>query len=203
LLVESDARTASLISAVLEARGLGPVEVVRTVAGAREWARAFVASQVIVALDLPGGDALQLIDVFRRSAATSAILILTSAKDERGVLRALRAGADGCLFKEELGARLAGASEGSGEAASRGAASRKGQGGERSAPVLPSITPRESSVLDLLATGGGYAEIADELAIAINTVRTHVRSLYDKLGVENRAEAVNLAWNLGLLRRGA
>jgi ATP/maltotriose-dependent transcriptional regulator MalT len=53
--------------------------------------------------------------------------------------------------------------------------------------------------LELLATGGGYAEIAGHLEIEVNTVRTHVRSLYDKLGVQNRAEAVNLGWSLGLL----
>jgi LuxR family maltose regulon positive regulatory protein len=66
-------------------------------------------------------------------------------------------------------------------------------------PRRSGLTPKEHLVLELLATGAGYAEIARSLDIELNTVRTHVRSLYDKLGVQNRAEAVNLGWSLGLL----
>jgi ATP/maltotriose-dependent transcriptional regulator MalT len=67
---------------------------------------------------------------------------------------------------------------------------------------LPVLTPRESQVLKFLATGGSYVEIGRELKIELNTVRTHIRSLYDKLGVINRAEAVNLGWSFGLLQHG-
>jgi LuxR family maltose regulon positive regulatory protein len=66
-------------------------------------------------------------------------------------------------------------------------------------PFLPALTAREREVLELLSTGAGYTEIARELAVSLNTVRSHIRSLYDKCGVENRAEAVNMGWNLGLL----
>jgi two-component system nitrate/nitrite response regulator NarL len=62
------------------------------------------------------------------------------------------------------------------------------------------LTPKEASVLSLLAGSGGYAEIAKELKVELNTVRTHIGSLYEKLGVENRAEAVNLTRTLGLIR---
>lgn len=71
----------------------------------------------------------------------------------------------------------------------------------RSRPTLPTLTPRERSVLELLASGRGYADIASSLKIELNTVRTHVRSIYEKLAVQNRAEAVNVGWTLGLLRR--
>jgi DNA-binding CsgD family transcriptional regulator len=64
----------------------------------------------------------------------------------------------------------------------------------------PAITHRECHVLELLATGNSYLEIARELGIELNTVRTHIRSLYEKLGVGNRAEAVNLGWSFGFLR---
>ena len=66
--------------------------------------------------------------------------------------------------------------------------------------ILPALTPKERSVLEELATGGGYAEIGSSLKIELNTVRTQIRSPYEKLGVENRAEADNLGWALGLLR---
>jgi DNA-binding CsgD family transcriptional regulator len=71
------------------------------------------------------------------------------------------------------------------------------------ATIRPSLTRRERAVLELISTGASYAEIGRDLGIEINTVRTHVRSLYDKMGVENRAEAVNLGWALGLLRPGS
>jgi two-component system nitrate/nitrite response regulator NarL len=65
---------------------------------------------------------------------------------------------------------------------------------------IPALTPREIQVLEFLATGGSYVEIARELKIELNTVRTHIRSIYDKLGVINRAEAVNLGWSFGILQ---
>jgi DNA-binding CsgD family transcriptional regulator len=64
----------------------------------------------------------------------------------------------------------------------------------------PRLTARETEVLRLLASGGAYAEIGRELHIELNTVRTHIRSIYEKLGVINRAEAVNIGWSLRLLR---
>jgi LuxR family maltose regulon positive regulatory protein len=70
------------------------------------------------------------------------------------------------------------------------------------APLLPMLTAREREVLELLSTGAGYAEIGRELAVSVNTVRSHIRSLYDKCGVANRAEAVNMGWHLGLIARG-
>ncbi|MFO1399588.1 MAG: response regulator transcription factor, partial [Steroidobacteraceae bacterium] len=61
------------------------------------------------------------------------------------------------------------------------------------------ITPRELSVLQELAAGRSNKEIAARLAIAPDTVKTHVARLYDKLGARRRTEAVNRARELGIL----
>jgi ATP/maltotriose-dependent transcriptional regulator MalT len=66
-------------------------------------------------------------------------------------------------------------------------------------PYPLSLTPREADVLHELALGGSYVDIAHSLYVTENTVKTHIASLYRKLGVERRAEALRRARELGLL----
>ena len=56
------------------------------------------------------------------------------------------------------------------------------------------LTPRETEILDYLAKGYLYKEIADELFISKETVKKHIHSIYDKLHVQNRTEALNKAF---------
>ena len=65
-------------------------------------------------------------------------------------------------------------------------------------PVSP-LSARETEVLRLLTTPLSHAEIAEELVVSVNTVRSHVKSIYGKLEVHNRMEAVERARELGLL----
>ncbi len=60
------------------------------------------------------------------------------------------------------------------------------------------LTRRERAVLDCLMTGQSNKEIARSLGVSPNTVKTHISNLYSKLGVERRADAVNLARDLNL-----
>jgi LuxR family maltose regulon positive regulatory protein len=69
----------------------------------------------------------------------------------------------------------------------------------RSAPTGKSLTDRERSVLRLLPTSLTQREIGEELFLSINTVKSHVKSIFGKLGVESRAAAVARARELGLL----
>ncbi|HEV7210551.1 MAG TPA: LuxR C-terminal-related transcriptional regulator [Blastococcus sp.] len=64
----------------------------------------------------------------------------------------------------------------------------------------PVLTERETAVLELLPSLLTAAEIADEFTVSVNTVKSHIRSVYAKLGVSNRREAVDLAARRGLLR---
>ncbi|MDD4336817.1 MAG: response regulator transcription factor [Firmicutes bacterium] len=64
---------------------------------------------------------------------------------------------------------------------------------------LPRLTPTETEVMDRLAQGKSNRVIAEEMFISINTVKTHVRSIFQKLGVNTRASAVRLATAAGLL----
>jgi DNA-binding CsgD family transcriptional regulator len=61
------------------------------------------------------------------------------------------------------------------------------------------LTAREADVLDQLALGSSYTEIAQALYITENTVKTHLMSLYRKLGVEKRSAALRVARTVGLI----
>jgi DNA-binding CsgD family transcriptional regulator len=63
-------------------------------------------------------------------------------------------------------------------------------------PVRSRLTPREWEVLDLLSEGKGTAEIADQLVVSLETVRSHIKNTMRKLGVSSRKEAVALAERL-------
>ena len=68
-------------------------------------------------------------------------------------------------------------------------------------PLVEALSDRELDVLRLLDTDLGGPDIARELSVSVNTVRTHTRHIYAKLGVTTRREAVREAARLGVLRR--
>jgi DNA-binding NarL/FixJ family response regulator len=212
LLVEDDERIAAAIRIILSDAGFASLEVVCTAARAECHVISARPDLVLVDLGLPDRDGIELIRRLRAVGVLQPILVVTSATAADRVLAALQAGADGYLYKEDMNARLAGALRElvqGGTPLSRGASRavlaelRRCTAGPRNDVVLPDLTGRERRVLDLLSTGASYADIGRELDIGVNTVRTHIRGLYDKLGVQNGPEAVSLGWSLGLLRPGA
>jgi DNA-binding NarL/FixJ family response regulator len=206
LVVEDDARMAALVSTILRLGGFTRVEISGTAREAETRIREVTPDLVLVDLRLPDLDGVALIREARHAAFRNPILVITSVTSDEQVLAALGAGANGYLFKEDLDVRLGNALR---ELADGGLPLSPGAAQvvlrqirpERAHGHRPHLTSREAAVLEHLATGASYAEIGRELEVGINTVRTHIRSLYEKLGVENRAEAVNLAWNLSILRR--
>jgi LuxR family maltose regulon positive regulatory protein len=66
-------------------------------------------------------------------------------------------------------------------------------------PLIEPLSPRETEVLRLLTTYLSHAEMAEELVVSLNTVRSHVKNIYSKLDVHSRLEAVERARELGLL----
>lgn len=212
LVVEDDSRVSALITTILAEAGFSYLTVADTAARAASAIRSATPELMLVDLGLPDRDGVELIRQVRSEGHLALpILVLSSATGPERVLAALEEGADGYLFKEDLRGGLASALREvarGGLPLSRGAARAvlgrlRGLGGGARPAVLPALTARERDVLSLLSTGAKYAEIGAELGIGTNTVRSHIRSLYDKCGVQNGAEAVNLAWHLGLLERHA
>ena len=124
------------------------------------------------------------------------ILMLTMYEDTDLVFDSILAGASGYLVKRTPPAKIleaieeisSGASPVSGRIAHKMVEHFRNM--KRSAPELENLSRREQEVLELLAKGYRYKEIADVLAIGFDTVRSHLRSIYDKLHVHTRTEAV-------------
>ncbi|MGK9464808.1 response regulator [Streptomyces sp. G6] len=127
------------------------------------------------------------------------VLVLTTYDTDADITRAIEAGATGYLLKaerpEELFAAIHAAAQGrttlSGPVAGRVMANMRSP--------RPSLTDRERDILAQLATGLGNREIARALFISEATVKTHLRRIYDKLGVDTRAGAVAVAKEQRLL----
>jgi DNA-binding NarL/FixJ family response regulator len=124
--------------------------------------------------------------------------MLTVYEDSDHILDALKAGATGYLLKqtphEELLAALKGVSAGGSPMTGSIARKLVLSFQTPSAQALPrenvDLTPREREVLELLARGYLYKEIADALQISTPTVNTHIRRIYEKLHVQSRGSAV-------------
>ncbi len=154
---------------------------------------------VVVDLELPGISGEDCIRALSALLPTAAFVVLTVHEDPSRVFAALRAGANGYLLKgappSEIAAGIRAAARGGSPLSPMvaGMVIRSFQNTPEvtKAPLpLPSLTPRERQVLELLATGMVPKEAAAELNIGYETVRDYLKSIYQKLHVRSRTEAV-------------
>jgi DNA-binding NarL/FixJ family response regulator len=163
---------------------------------------------VVLDIRMPLVDGLQATRDLRRKLPNSPrVLILTTFGDDENVYAALHAGADGFLPKRARPAEIVDAVRvvAGGEsllfpAAIRSLAARHAPAGTRTGAAVHDLTARERDVLRLMARGLSNAEIADELFLGLQTVKTHVSSLLRKLGARDRTQAVIAAYESGLVR---
>jgi len=162
---------------------------------------------VLVDLGLPDLDGVALIARLTTASPDVPVLVLSGATSHARVTAALKAGACGYIYKEDVGSRLGPALEeayGGGAPMSADAARYVLEQFRSLAPASDTaesdLTTREREVVTLLAKGLKYEEIADQLGVSINTVRTHIRATYDKLHATNKAQAILAARREGWLR---
>lgn len=130
---------------------------------------------------------------------STAVLVLTTYADDESILGALRAGARGYLTKdagrEELEAAIRSVASGQSTFAPEVGARLIGRltGGVPLSTRFPSLTPRELEVLALIANGLSNSEIAAATFISVATVKTHINSIFSKLGARDRAQVIALA----------
>ena len=152
---------------------------------------------VLMDMHLPGASGIDCVTRLRAALPTTQIIMLTVEENPDRVFESLKAGATGYLVKhvapEEILQAIAEVHQGG--APMSGQIARMVVNTFR-APALESaaykLSPREESILRLLAKGLRSKEVADELGIGVGTVNTHVRHIYEKLHVRSRAEAVAL-----------
>jgi DNA-binding NarL/FixJ family response regulator len=183
--------------------GVVDVEVVGEAAdGAEAVVQARVLSPDVVLMDLrmPGTDGVTAIRRLAQEQLPTRVLVLTTYDTERDVLPAIEAGATGYLLKdaprEELLRAVRAAARG--EAVLSPAVATRLLGQVR-APEREPLSTRELEVLGLIAAGKSNREAARGLFISEATVKTHLLHVYAKLGVKDRAAAVAVAYQRGLL----
>lgn len=152
----------------------------------------------VIDLRMPDGDGIATIKGLVARDATTRVLVLTTYDNEEDIFQALEAGARGYLLKDTTKEELI-------------EAVRQVHLGERFLPkavaarladrlIRPSLTPRELDVLRLVSRGRSNKEMASAMFVSEETVKTHMKALFQKLGVHDRAEAVSVSLQRGIIR---
>ncbi|MDX1993661.1 MAG: response regulator transcription factor [bacterium] len=180
------------------------LEVVGEAASGEEAVQAYQTLRpdvVLMDLVMPGTGGVGAVRAIREIDSRARILVLTSYHDDHLVREALQGGALGYLLKnvtvDDLVKAIQGAREGKAALAQEAASVLLKVMHHPVSEVV--LTTREKSILTLMAQGQNNTEISKALYLSISTVKKGVSSILDKLGANNRAEAVALAMQHGLV----
>ena len=168
-------------------------------------ARALAPDVLLCDLEMPGLTGMEVTEALAADGADVQVLILSAYEDADYIFGVLDRGAAGYLTKQEPMPAVAEAVRGvvGGQTGWLSARIQRlladGRLRRRRPPELyASLSPRERETLDLLALGLTNDEIAERLFVSPSTTKKHVVSIYDKLGVRTRAQAVAWAWKNGV-----
>lgn len=165
---------------------------------------------VLMDVRMPGMNGIEATRRILKSGVETRVLILTTFDLDEYVYEALRAGASGFLLKDVTarqlvdGVRIVAAGEAllaptvTRRLLERFAPSLPGAD-ERPPPALSSLTERELEILTLLSSGLSNAELGAQLYLSEPTIKTHLSSIFRKLGVRDRVQAVIAAYDAGLV----
>lgn len=217
LLVEDDAPTRAHLARAIEAHPQLDLLAARGTFGeARDDLNATAPDVLLTDLGLPDGSGIDLIRHARQHTPKAQIMVVTVFGDEKNVISSIEAGASGYLLKD-------GTSEAIGESVlqlmdggspmsapiarrllerfrSEAPPAEASSTGEPPKRPRASLTSRETEILQLIAKGFSFPEIASLLSISAHTVTSHVRHIYEKLEVNSRGEAVYEAVQQGLIK---
>lgn len=217
VIVEDDQRTRAHLCAAIDGRPeLRLAACFERAQPAIAWFGANQVDVLLADLGLPDGSGIDVIRACAAQCPRCDIMVITMFGDEKNVLSAIEAGASGYLLKDAdqldvtraIMELRAGGSPMSPLIARKVLlqARVKEMVAETSVPAvqagLVGLTRREAETLDLIARGYTYGEVAQLLSVTVGTVQTHIKSIYGKLAVHSRSEAVFEAHKLGLLRPG-
>lgn len=162
---------------------------------------------VLLDLSMPELGGHEVLARIKEKSPDTKIVILTVSDEDRDLHRAIEAGADGYLLKSldanQFLEMLSGLERGE-AAISRKSVARlmshlRKKTPEEGAPQHDSLTDREIELLTLVGQGHSNRAIAQELSISTNTVKYHMKNIFQKLGAQNRTEAVANAIHAGML----
>lgn len=152
---------------------------------------------VLMDIDMPEVNGIEGVRMIKEVSPETQIIMLTVFDDDTKIFEAIKAGADGYLLKKDIPVQLNeaiyNATKG-GASISPGVATKVLQAFRNSAPATTrenhNLSKREMEVLELLVKGYTYKRIAADTFVSIDTIRTHIKSIYHKLQVNSATEAV-------------
>jgi DNA-binding NarL/FixJ family response regulator len=201
----------NLVRSILEKLSLFEnIEVLWVASDGREVLEKITNAQpevILMDINMPRMDGVEATRKLKEQYPKTIVIMLTVFDENDKIFNSILAGANGYLLKDEKPAKLIQAIE---EAL---------EGGAPMSPVIAAkslqlirkvhdvpksevdfgLTGRETEILELIAEGRSYQEIANQLFISPKTVRKHIENIYKKLQVHNKVEAVQLALKHGLL----
>ncbi|WP_457421388.1 response regulator [Roseateles sp. P5_E7] len=216
-LIEDEAAfRGALASAVMQADGFELVGTAADLPDGLQLLRRVRPDLLLVDLQLPSGSGLRLIEAAAAELPETEVVVITTLGDEDSVLAALAAGAGGYLLKQGQASRLVEQLQSLREGGAplspvlaRQLLRRLTPVAQPTAPTRPalplpavsdvSLSAREAQILEAVARGYQYDEIAGQLAISLNTVSTHVKRCYRKLQAHSKTQALAQARRLGLI----
>ncbi|HEX7655116.1 MAG TPA: response regulator transcription factor [Verrucomicrobiae bacterium] len=155
---------------------------------------------VLMDINMGGMSGIECVEKLKEQFPDLQILMLTVYEDTEKIFQALAAGANGYLLKRSSPTKLLAAIRevhGGGSPMTSSIARKVVASFQKQKPAADSgeekagqLSPREQAVLDGLAKGWTYKQLASELDISIDTIRTYIRRIYEKLHVQSRTEAV-------------
>ena len=155
---------------------------------------------VIMDINLPGMNGIECIRQVKDKSPSTQFMMFTVYENDEKVFEALKAGASGYLLKNtgllQIVESVKELHEGGSPMSSNIARKLVNifhQSPKENAPINV-LSKRENEILQHLAKGLLYKEIADQLQISTGTVRQHIHNIYEKLHVQNRTEAINKAF---------
>jgi DNA-binding NarL/FixJ family response regulator len=217
MIVEDDIVTRKVLAAAVDSEpALQLVASFDSIRPALAWLETTPVDLLLTDLGLPDGSGLDVIRACVESCPQCGIMVITMSSDEDSVLGCIEAGAAGYVLKDagRLDSVRALMDLHSGGSPISPLIARKVLARMRDAmPVSNApatgesgrilLTRREASILDLIARGDSYGQVAKVLSVSVGTVQTHVKNIYGKLSVHSRGEAVFEAQRRGLLQMGA
>ncbi len=154
---------------------------------------------VLMDIDMPVVDGVAAVSRIRKTDAKLPVVMLTIFDDTDNIFNAICAGASGYLLKQHVTTELAGAVR----TVMAGGAPMTGSVARKVLAMVPKaaakeqetsrLSERETAILQLLVNGFSYKMMAAELGVTIDTIRFHIKKIYDKLHVHSAAGAVSRA----------
>ncbi len=186
------------------AYGQAQVETANDLASAFVLVKSQIFDLALVDIGLPDGSGLDIVDYFHQQKAPTMVVITTIFDDDQHVFSALRKGARGYILKdqdkEQLAQMLVNIEQG--KLPISAAIANKLLGFFNPQISKNELTKREKEVLTLIAKGIKVPQVAEMLGIKSSTGYGYVKEIYQKLGINSRAEATMEASKMGLIEHG-